>query len=228
MDIRVTEGSDGRPVIRIGAAGSVTVTGATMGQVQDAVAAGAVTTLADAKEYADQAAATVVAGEAQARMTAVGDALAEAKTYADLAVASIPAPDLSGYATTTAVEDEAAARAAADEALRTALEAEVEAGDATVLGQALESDKATLTEAKTYADLAVAEVPAPDLSGFATKAALDAEATARETADSASMVVVKHGTDGTVARPTGASAVYWLGTAEPANAVDGDIWREEA
>jgi hypothetical protein len=38
------------------------------------------------------------------------------------------------------------------------------------------------------------------------------------------MVVVTHGTDGAMARPTGVGAVYWIGSATPANAVNYDIW----
>lgn len=40
----------------------------------------------------------------------------------------------------------------------------------------------------------------------------------------AGLVVVEHGADGTVARPAGAAAVYWIGSVEPANGVDHDLW----
>lgn len=36
--------------------------------------------------------------------------------------------------------------------------------------------------------------------------------------------VVKHGTNGNTARPTGASVVYWVGTVEPTKALDDDMW----
>lgn len=37
--------------------------------------------------------------------------------------------------------------------------------------------------------------------------------------------VVKHGTNSTAPRPSGYGCVYWIGSATPSNAVDGDIWR---
>ena len=40
----------------------------------------------------------------------------------------------------------------------------------------------------------------------------------------AAMIVVAHGADNTVARPAVAGAVYWLGTVEPLNAIDGDLY----
>lgn len=40
------------------------------------------------------------------------------------------------------------------------------------------------------------------------------------------IAVVQHGADGTVARPE-ATVVYWLGTAEPQNALDPDLWSTE-
>jgi len=39
-----------------------------------------------------------------------------------------------------------------------------------------------------------------------------------------SMQVVTHGTNSSAARPAGAAAVYWIGTVEPTNAVDNDLW----
>lgn len=41
----------------------------------------------------------------------------------------------------------------------------------------------------------------------------------------AALVVVRHGADAGVARPSGAEAVYWIGTVEPANALDGDFFK---
>jgi hypothetical protein len=38
------------------------------------------------------------------------------------------------------------------------------------------------------------------------------------------MVVVTHGATADTARPAGAAAVYWIGSVEPTNAVNGDIW----
>jgi hypothetical protein len=38
------------------------------------------------------------------------------------------------------------------------------------------------------------------------------------------MVVVAHGADNTVARPAVAGAVCWIGTVEPLNAIDGDLY----
>jgi hypothetical protein len=38
------------------------------------------------------------------------------------------------------------------------------------------------------------------------------------------MVIVDNGTDANYARPTGVGAVYWIGSAEPVNAEDYDMW----
>jgi hypothetical protein len=38
------------------------------------------------------------------------------------------------------------------------------------------------------------------------------------------MHVVSHGSTADTARPVGAAAVYWIGTVEPTNAIDGDLW----
>jgi hypothetical protein len=39
-----------------------------------------------------------------------------------------------------------------------------------------------------------------------------------------SMRVVSHGTTADTARPAGAAAVYWIGTVEPTNAANNDLW----
>ena len=39
-----------------------------------------------------------------------------------------------------------------------------------------------------------------------------------------SLRVVNHGTVASTARPAGAAAVYWVGSVEPTNALDGDLW----
>ena len=39
-----------------------------------------------------------------------------------------------------------------------------------------------------------------------------------------SMVVVAHGSDPEHPRPTGVGAVYWIGSEEPVNAIDADLW----
>jgi len=43
---------------------------------------------------------------------------------------------------------------------------------------------------------------------------------------SSEMGCVVHGADNTVARPTGFPAVTWIGSVEPLNMIDGDIWEE--
>jgi hypothetical protein len=43
-------------------------------------------------------------------------------------------------------------------------------------------------------------------------------------AKSTAFVVVNHGDTAGTARPTGIGAVYWIGSVEPTNAVNGDIW----
>lgn len=43
-------------------------------------------------------------------------------------------------------------------------------------------------------------------------------------AQAEAMQVIHHETDASVARPPGAPAVYWVGSVEPENAIDGDLW----
>jgi hypothetical protein len=38
------------------------------------------------------------------------------------------------------------------------------------------------------------------------------------------MTVIDNGSDADYARPSGAAAVYWTGSAEPSNAAEGDFW----
>jgi hypothetical protein len=38
------------------------------------------------------------------------------------------------------------------------------------------------------------------------------------------MAVVNHADDADVARPAGAAAVYWIGSVQPTNAQDQDLW----
>ena len=40
----------------------------------------------------------------------------------------------------------------------------------------------------------------------------------------AAVTAVTHGSNASTARPSGVTAVYWIGTVEPANAVNGDLW----
>lgn len=42
--------------------------------------------------------------------------------------------------------------------------------------------------------------------------------------DNEPVLTVAHGDDDTISRPDGSSAVYWIGTVEPLNAEDGDLW----
>lgn len=45
-------------------------------------------------------------------------------------------------------------------------------------------------------------------------------------ATSGVMIVVNHGSTAGTARPSGAAAVYWIGSATPTNAVNGDLWND--
>lgn len=45
------------------------------------------------------------------------------------------------------------------------------------------------------------------------------------TSFSGAVGVVNHGTNASTPRPQGYGSVYWIGSATPTNAVDGDIWR---
>jgi hypothetical protein len=43
-------------------------------------------------------------------------------------------------------------------------------------------------------------------------------------AKSSAFVVVNHGATASTARPTGIGAVYWIGSVQPTDAVNGDLW----
>jgi hypothetical protein len=43
-------------------------------------------------------------------------------------------------------------------------------------------------------------------------------------AGSGAVTAVTHGSNASTARPSGVTAVYWIGTVEPVNAVNGDLW----
>lgn len=76
----------------------------------------------------------------------------------------------------------------------------------------------------------LARAEGPDFSGeWVDPASLpisnDAQAALDEKADiSSAFHVVNHGSTASTARPAGAPAVYWIGSVEPANAEDGDLW----
>jgi len=58
----------------------------------------------------------------------------------------------------------------------------------------------------------------------ATQTELDGKAAGDDARIVNSMRVVSHGTTANTARPAGAAAVYWIGTVEPTNAVNNDLW----
>lgn len=80
----------------------------------------------------------------------------------------------------------------------------------------------------TFRRLGYAELSGLPVLG--TAAALDVGTTSGTVAagdDSrmaGAMQVVAHGSGASTARPSGAPAVYWIGTVEPLNAVNGDLW----
>lgn len=65
-----------------------------------------------------------------------------------------------------------------------------------------------------------------DITGLST--ALSNKANVSDLADkvdiTSGVLVVKHDTNGNAPRPSGAAVVYWVGTAEPLNAEEADLW----
>lgn len=57
-----------------------------------------------------------------------------------------------------------------------------------------------------------------------TSLATKASQTDLSTVQSGAMGVVLHGTDPNVARPTGYGAIHWIGTVEPVNSAESDLW----
>ena len=79
------------------------------------------------------------------------------------------------------------------------------------------------TDALTPADIGAATTA--EVSAKTTPAAAAAAAAALiATATASAMVVVNHGAVAGTARPVGAAAVYWNGSADPTNKVNGDLW----
>jgi hypothetical protein len=76
-----------------------------------------------------------------------------------------------------------------------------------------------------------AQVRATPITGFTagagTVAATDSilQALQKVVGNAQSAVTaVTHGSNASTARPSGVTAVYWIGTVEPVNAVNGDLW----
>jgi hypothetical protein len=71
-----------------------------------------------------------------------------------------------------------------------------------------------------------------DLSGLAARAnnlsdlanTTTARANLGAAAAADAVTAVTHGSNASTARPSGVTAVYWIGTVEPVNAVNGDLW----
>jgi hypothetical protein len=71
-----------------------------------------------------------------------------------------------------------------------------------------------------------------DLSGLVARAnnlsdlanATTARANLGAASAEAAVTAVTHGSNASTARPSGVTAVYWIGTVEPVNAVNGDLW----
>lgn len=143
----------------------------------------ALTTERTERTTADTNLQTNIANEATARANA-DTALAARVTTLE----GVEAPDLSGYATTSALTAETDARTSGDATLTTdlnALTTRVTTAETDI--DTLESTTATNTASIAANAAAIAAIDTsgegPDLSGYATTAALTAETTARTTAD---------------------------------------------
>jgi hypothetical protein len=103
-----------------------------------------------------------------------------------------------------------------------------------------EAEAGTATTRRAFTALRVFQAIASWWNGSAAKTKLDGiqeGATANAVGTTAgtvtagddarivnSMRVVSHGTTADTARPAGAAAVYWIGTVEPTNAANNDLW----
>jgi hypothetical protein len=79
---------------------------------------------------------------------------------------------------------------------------------------------ATVATSGAYGDLS----GRPTLGTAAATASADYATAAQGARADAAFQVVNHGSTAGTARPAGAPAVYWIGTVEPTNALDGDLW----
>jgi hypothetical protein len=62
------------------------------------------------------------------------------------------------------------------------------------------------------------------LDAISNKAEADHNHDGDYASKSSALVVVNHGSDDDVARPSGVGGVYWVGSVEPSNSVNGDLW----
>lgn len=92
----------------------------------------------------------------------------------------------------------------------------------TTPGTVAAGDDARLSDART--PTAHASTHATGQADALTPADIGAATTAQGAKADTAFQVVNHAADANVARPSGAPAVYWIGTVEPVNALDGDLW----
>lgn len=90
----------------------------------------------------------------------------------------------------------------------------VTAGASTIVGKKATGGVVAMTPAEAKTVLAITQA---DVANLTTD--LDNKAAAAN-----AMGTVNHGATGSTARPTGYSAITWVGSATPTNAVDGDVW----
>lgn len=112
----------------------------------------------------------------------------------------------------------------------------VDSGDATAQSNAEATAASALAPVKALTDAATPNATASTIvrrdannrfrsgtpsasTDVATKGYVDGLA-------NSSIRVVSHGTNANTARPSGASVVYWVGSVEPNNAQDNDLWRQ--
>lgn len=65
-----------------------------------------------------------------------------------------------------------------------------------------------------------------DLSNLPTLGTAAAAAATDFAAAADALGYVNHGASASTARPTGYAAIVWVGTVEPTNAMNGDIWED--
>jgi hypothetical protein len=213
------------PVVGGGGGGNVDLSDyPTKSQVNSSIA-GAVSGKADLTYINAQLSTKASLSDLAAKADA--DALKTVATtgsFADL----INKPDLSGFETTSAVTSKLAAKVNVGDVYdKTQVDSKLTAYPLTTTVNSALAAKANSSDVYIKSQVDSVVGTKASVNDVYVKADIDSKlANLQGSAPTNAMVVVAHGGDPNYARPTGASSVYWLGSAQPVNMTSYDLWND--